>query len=162
MRFIGGLMTIPTPEDIKIAKTLQGHIPMTKRPFADIAKTLAIEEAAVIRAVENMKRQGFIRKFGAIVRHQRAGFTDNAMLIWAVPQECCEAVGKRLATYPEITHCYERTPPFEGKYNLFCMVHFGKTGREELMCRLSTAAGITDYKILVSEEEFKKSSMEYF
>jgi siroheme decarboxylase len=151
-----------TPERIKIAKYLQGDIPLNKRPFLDIGKKLTIEEALVIKALKYMKKKGAIRKFGAIVRHQRAGYAANAMVIWAVPESQCESTGNMFAAYPEITHCYERTPAFEGKYNIFCMVHFGKTGMGEMIQKMSSAASIEDYKILVSEEEFKKSSMEYF
>jgi hypothetical protein len=97
-----------------------------------------------------------------VVRHQKAGYTHNALLIWAVPPSRCDAVGTLLASYPEITHCYERMPPFEGKYTIFSMVHFGQDGGKALIKRLTDAVSIQDYKILTSEEEFKKSSMEYF
>jgi DNA-binding Lrp family transcriptional regulator len=151
-----------SPKEIKIAKSLQGHIPLTKRPYRSIGKKLVLEEADVITAIKNMQDKGVIRKFSAIVKHQQAGYTINAMVIWAVPPPQCEAVGSLFAAYPEITHCYERTPPFEGKYNIFCMVHCRESGLTELIGKLSEASSITDYQVLTSEEEFKKSSMEYF
>ncbi|MBN1381969.1 MAG: Lrp/AsnC family transcriptional regulator [Deltaproteobacteria bacterium] len=155
-------MMMPTQYDTRIAKLLQSDIPLSKTPYKDMGVMLDLEENLIIRTIKDMKKQGLIRKFGAIVGHQRAGYTNNAMVIWAVPPSQCEAVGNLFTSYPEITHCYERTPPFEGKYNIFCMVHFGETGREALIQKMSDAASVQDYKILISEKEFKKSSMEYF
>jgi DNA-binding Lrp family transcriptional regulator len=84
------------------------------------------------------------------------------MVIWAVPPDKCESVGNTLASFSEITHCYERVPPFEGKYNIFTMIHFKKENQESIIKRLSRAAGIKDFRVLTSEEEYKKNSMEYF
>ncbi|MFA4915400.1 MAG: hypothetical protein WC560_01845 [Syntrophales bacterium] len=116
-----------------------------------------------------MIKKGLIRKFGAIVRHQKAGFNQNAMLLWAVPSSKIETVGNILASFPEITHCYQRTPAFSEKYNIFTMIHL-RDNKEDpqnneynlLIRKLSSATGIEDYLVLISEEEFKKSSMEYF
>jgi DNA-binding Lrp family transcriptional regulator len=84
------------------------------------------------------------------------------MVLWAVPLDKCESVGNTLASFTEITHCYERVPPFEGKYNLFTMIHFREGIQEIIIQKLSQAAGIKDFKVLASEEEYKKNSMEYF
>jgi len=93
------------------------------------------------------------------------------MVVWAVPEEKCEEAGSLLASYREITHCYERTPALDGVYNLFTMVHLaggdpeetsGKDRIDEFVAGVSSAIGIGKYKILRSLEEFKKSSMEYF
>jgi hypothetical protein len=84
------------------------------------------------------------------------------MVVWAVPTAKLAAVGKRLASFPEITHCYERTPAFEGKYTLFTMVHFRQDVSEDLLGKIAATAGVGDYKLLRSIEEFKKISMEYF
>ncbi len=151
-----------TETEIKIAKYIQGDIPLIKRPFRAIGKESGIGEEKVIEAINDLIKRGIIRKFGAVIRHQKAGFIQNAMVIWAVPRQRCEAVGNILASFKEITHCYERTPPFEKRYTIFTMIHLQKNDRKELIQKLSTAIDIRDFKVLISEEEFKKSSMEYF
>jgi len=151
-----------TEEEKALARQIQGDIPADKRPFLKIGEILRLHEDEVIAIIQRMKQQGLIRKFAAIVRHQKVGYEKNAMVVWAVPQGACEATGQQFASFPEITHCYERTPPFEGKYNLFTMIHFRKDKPEKLIERLATLSGIRDYKILLSVEEFKKSSMAYF
>jgi hypothetical protein len=42
------------------------------------------------------------------------------------------------------------------------MVHFREREQETIIQKLSRCIGIQDFKVLVSEEEYKKSSMEYF
>lgn len=151
-----------TEKDKALARQIQGDIPLEKRPFRVIGKTVCISEDDVITSINRLKRQGCIRKFAAIVRHQRVGYEKNAMVVWAVPETECEATGQLFASFKEITHCYERTPPFEGKYNLFTMVHFRKDPPEKLIRELATLSGIRDFQVLFSVEEFKKSSMSYF
>ena len=151
-----------TEKEKKLAKHIQGDIPLGKRPFKRLGEELGLTEREVINTINNLKKRGIIRKFGAILRHQKAGLTKNVMVVWAVPEEKCEAMGNVLASYGEITHCYERIPPFEGKYNLFAMMHFRYDNPEKLIQDISLRTGIKDYMILETEEKFKKSSMEYF
>lgn len=150
------------PRVAAVARCLQGDIPLESRPFRSIAEAVSLSEEEVLTIAGRMKDQGIVRKFGAIVRHQLAGYRHNVMVLWAVSPDQCDTVGKRLASFAEVTHCYERNPPFAGRYNLFTMVHFRRQGDETLLSRMAEAAGVTDYKVLRSLEEYKKSSMEYF
>jgi siroheme decarboxylase len=151
-----------TPMETAVARRLQGDIPIAERPFQKIADEVGLTEEKVLAIADDLRRQGIIRKFGAIVRHQLAGYTRNAMVVWAVPPDQLDDVGKRLASFPEITHCYERRPAFEGRYTLFTMIHFRKDADKDLLGKIAAAAGVGDYKLLRSIEEFKKISMEYF
>jgi DNA-binding Lrp family transcriptional regulator len=151
-----------TEMEKRVSKFIQRDIPLEKRPFKCIAEQAFSSEEEVLTTIQGLMAKGSIRKFGAILRHQKAGFTQNAMVLWAVPLDKCESVGNTLASFTEITHCYERVPPFEGKYNLFTMIHFREGIQESIIQKLSQAAGIKDFKVLASEEEYKKNSMEYF
>ena len=149
-------------KDRDIAREIQGNIPLTVRPFQSIAKRLQLTESEVIATVKALLTEGTIRKFGAIVRHRRIGYSNNIMVAWAVPDGKTEEAGKKLAAFPEVTHCYERTPPFAGRYNLFTMIHLRTNNDEPLFMKMSDACGVSDFKVLRSLEEFKKNSMEYF
>lgn len=151
-----------TKREKSVAKLIQQDIPLAKRPFNSLGEQARISEEEVLTTIQSLIRKGIIRKFGTILRHQKAGFTHNAMVIWAVPKAQRNSVGEILAAFREVSHCYERTPPFMGKYTLFTMIHFGEGEDESILRKLSQATGIMDYKILISEEEYKKSSMEYF
>jgi DNA-binding Lrp family transcriptional regulator len=151
-----------TETEKKISRLIQQDVDLEKRPFKDIAEKLGTSEEEVLATIRGLMTKGVIRKFGAILRHQKAGFSRNAMVIWAVPQERIEFAGRTLASFKEVTHCYERTPPFAGKYNVFTMVHFREGNQESLIQKISQNTWIKYFKVLTSEEEYKKSSMEYF
>ncbi len=151
-----------TEMEKKISRLIQQDIALEKRPFKKIAEKVGASEEEVLATIRYLMTKGTIRKFGAILRHQKAGFSHNAMVIWAVPQERIEFAGHALASFKEVTHCYERNPPFAGKYNVFTMVHFWEGNQEIIIQKLSQKTGIKDFKVLTSEEEYKKNSMEYF
>lgn len=145
-----------------VARRIQGDIPVEKRPFAAMGKSLQCNEDEVIAAIKELMEDGIVRKFGAILNHRKAGVGKNAMVVWAMPESLTQNAGRALAARKEVSHCYERSPQFMGKYNLFTMVH-AKTGDiAAIVADISASIGITDYLILATEEEFKKTSMEYF
>jgi DNA-binding Lrp family transcriptional regulator len=146
----------------QIARRLQKDISIVKRPFQVIADAAGSTEDDVLQVTRDFMKRGWIRKFSAIVRHQKIGFTVNAMVVWAVPEERIDEAGKALASFREITHCYERTPLFLERYNLFSMVHLKEADPESFIRSIAAKLDIPDYMILYSMEEMKKSSMEYF
>ncbi len=149
--------------DKKIISLIQGDLPIDRRPFAILAETLGISEETFIERVKNLKKQGALRRFGATLRHQKAGYDSNAMVAWLVPDERIDAVGEKLAQFREVSHCYQRNPQGDWHYNLFSMVHGSDRDQcREIAERMSQAVGIKDYILLFSEKEFKKTSMEYF
>lgn len=151
-----------SPREARIARLIQGDIPLTGRPFQQIAETAGLTEEEILSVAGALRERGIIRKFAAIVRHRKVGYTHNVMVIWAAPPRQVEAAGKALSSFTEITHCYERTPPFAGRYNLFTMVHFRNEADEIRLQEMASAAGVADFRVLKSLEEFKKNSMEYF
>ena len=84
------------------------------------------------------------------------------MVVWSVAADASEKAGRALASFKEVTHCYERTPPFLGRYTLFTMVHFRSRDRAGLLADMAAAADTEDYLVLNSDRELKKISMQYF
>ena len=147
----------------KIINLIQGDLPLTLRPFAVLAERLDISESTLLEEIGKLKELGIIRRFGATLRHQEAGFSSNAMVAWKVPEGRLEEVGETIAGFKEVTHCYQREPQKDWPYNLYSMVH--GANREDcqgIARRLSREVGIDDYTLLFSQKEFKKTSMEYF
>jgi DNA-binding Lrp family transcriptional regulator len=154
--------TALNPREADVARLIQGDIPLTGSPFQRIAEIVGLTEAEVLYLAGGLRKRGIIRKFTAIVRHRKVGYTHNVMVIWAVPPAQADAAGKTFSSFEEVTHCYERTPPFADRYNLFTMVHFRNKDDEVLLQEMAAAAGVADFRVLRSVEEFKKNSMEYF
>ena len=106
-----------------IIRELTGDLPVTSQPFAPIARQLGISQRRLLTIVKRLKDEGYIRRFGATLRHRNSGFSANAMVVWRVPDEKIEEVGRIMASYREVTHCYHRRPEGQWKYNLFTMIH---------------------------------------
>ncbi len=152
-----------TETEKAICHAVQFDIPLIPRPFEKLANEIGVSEGFFIQKVQEFLDKGYIRRFGAALRHRKAGVTANGMGVWKVPEEDRESTGNIMASFKEVTHCYER-PSFPGwDYNLFTMIH-GKTKEDcfEIAGRISEATGITEYKLLFSSREFKKESMVYF
>ena len=148
-------------------------IPHTLTPFADWGVSL--------EALRDDLVQKRMRRFGAILRHQDAGFAYNAMVCFKLDErletkderrvilsdpwkgESKDSAGAILANKPYISHCYER-PSFEGfPYTLYVMMH--AQSAEELDAFIKDAAvsiGNPEYAVLHSVRELKKTSFRFF
>ena len=146
-----------------IIRLIQGDLPVHPRPFKVMAEAVDIPEAEFISRVRRLKQDGIIRRFGATLRHQEAGFSANAMVAWRVPEEQIEAVGQTLSAVKSVSHCYHRAPQRDWPYTLYAMVHGGTRDECHAIAEaLAEETGIADYVLLFSEREFKKTSMEYY
>lgn len=150
-----------TDREKTIIRFLQGDLPVTSHPFAALEAEEGISEDEVLATLERWQKDRTIRKLAGVIRHRAAGYTRNAMIVWAVPAERIDAVGTKLAIFPEVTHCYQRSPAFMEKYNLFTMIHQKDIPLEMLLKEMAAATEILDYLILESLAELKKTSMEY-
>ncbi|MBN1627676.1 MAG: AsnC family transcriptional regulator [Deltaproteobacteria bacterium] len=149
--------------DKKIIGFLQRDLPVEPRPYKIIADQLGIDEDMVLSRIQAMIDRGIIRRFGATLYHQGAGFRANAIAAWNVPEKMIDEIGKKMAELREVTHCYQRRATEEWRYNLYTMIH----GPDRDQCisiaeEMSRMSGIKDYTLLFSEKEFKKTSMEYY
>jgi len=149
--------------DKAIIRKLQQDLPLDPQPFRIIAEELGITEGELLAKVKEFKEKGYIRRLGAALRHRQMGLKANPMIVWQVPEERVEEVGKKLASFPQVTHCYQRPMLPKLRYNLYSMIH-GETREQcyELAEEMAKVVGIKTYQLLFSEEEFKKTSMQYF
>ena len=149
--------------DKEIIRLIQGDIPLVPRPFAVLSDEIKISADHIIKRVQSLIDRGVIRRFGATLRHQEAGFSSNAMVAWLVPEHRIESVAKAMVKFRQVTHCYRRRANRDWKYNLYTMIHAqNREACHRLARRMSEKTGIEDYALLFSEKEFKKTSMEYF
>ncbi|MCE5190763.1 MAG: Lrp/AsnC family transcriptional regulator [Actinomycetia bacterium] len=155
-------------EEKALARLLQADLHVTERPFLELARTLAecgydVDEAWVLERTRQWVDTRVVRRFGAAIRHHRTGFSANAMGVWHAPEERVEEVGRIMASFPEVSHCYQRPSAPTWPANLYTMIH-GRT-REEVEAvaeRIREATGLEAPRLLYSVREFKKTSMKYF
>ena len=147
----------------KIIASIQEDLPITARPYLEISMKLGIPEEELLETLQGLCDRGIIRRFGATIRHQKTGFTANAMAAWQVDEARVEEVGNKLASFKQVSHCYRRNPTPTWPYNLYTMVH----ANDEDACRqtarrMSQEAQVNTYALLFSRRELKKTSMLYF
>ncbi len=147
----------------KIIHHLQDTIPFTERPFADIATKIGISEKDLIESIKGLKEKGILRRFGAILYHQRAGVKTNVMVAWKVSENIVDEVGALMAGFEEISHCYKRKIQGDWKYNLFTMIHSNnKNDFKKVLDQIIETTGVKDYIMLSTLKEFKKVSPTYY
>ena len=147
----------------KIIASLQEDIEITERPYLGIARKLEISEPVLLETLQGLCDRGIIRRYGATLRHQKTGFTANAMAAWQVDEARIDEVGSKMASFREVSHCYRRNPTDRWPYNLYTMIH----ASDEDACRqtaqnMSEATSVDTYTLLFSRKELKKTSMVYF
>jgi DNA-binding Lrp family transcriptional regulator len=154
---------LPNGLEKKVIAALQGDMPVSSRPYRDIAEFIGVSEETVIDVVKSLSERGLIRRFGATLRHQRSGFAANAMVAWQVDEALIDTVGRKIASHEAVTHCYRRNPAPRWPYNLYTMVHAAdEQGCRRIAREIAAETGISEYSLLFSRRELKKTSMQYF
>ncbi|HEY78214.1 MAG TPA: Lrp/AsnC family transcriptional regulator [Dehalococcoidia bacterium] len=148
--------------DRAIINELQQDLPPTRTPFSAMAARLGMTENHFLAGCRSLKKRGIMRRYGAAVNHRNAGYKANAMTCWVAPKDKVDAAGGKLASLPQVSHCYERKTNPLWNYNLFAMIH----GRAREACReivrtVSAETGLSDYVILFSTREIKKTRVKY-
>jgi siroheme decarboxylase len=147
----------------KIIGSIQEDMAITTRPYLKISEKLGISEETLLETLRKLCERGIIRRFGATLRHQKTGFTANAMAAWQVDEDRIEAVGNKMASFKQVSHCYRRDPTDRWPYNLYTMIHANdKESCRRVARRMSRETEVGDYALLFSRKELKKTSMVYF
>ncbi len=149
--------------DIEVVRAVQGDLAIEPDPFAAPARALGMSIDALIDALLDMQRRGYLRRFAAILRHRKAGFGANGMAVWRVPEDRIGEAGQAMAGYTAISHCYQRPVYADWKYNLFTMIHARKKDEcEDFVAELAREHGLDDFAVLYSTTEYKKIRLAYF
>lgn len=149
--------------DKKIICAMQDEFPLVAEPYREIAEKIGISETELLNRLKCYTQSGKIRKMGAVLRHREVGYSANALCAWLVPDARIDEIGCLMASKAEITHCYVRTEQADWRYNFYTMLH-GHTRKEcqDFAAKLSQETGLTNYIMLYSTKEWKKTSMRYF
>jgi DNA-binding Lrp family transcriptional regulator len=152
-----------TPQHIAVIKELQKDITVVEEPFKEAKEKLGLSYDEFFTIANELKESGVMRRFATILNHRKAGFGANAMSVWAVPEEKGEEIGREMAEFSAVSHCYLRPSYPNWPYNLFAMVH-AKTQEEcdTLIEEMAKESGLTEYGKLYSTVEFKKQRLVYF
>ncbi len=146
------------PRDVRLLEILEEGLPFVQEPFEEVGAQLGMTGSDVIARIRALCDEGIIRRFRARINQRKVGITANALVAWRPGESSNGDAGALLASFPCITHCYQRRPvPGRWEYTLYT-VHHGYS-REEVRKDVETLAGmagIRDYILMFSTEEFKR------
>ena len=110
-------------QDRLLITAIENGLPISPRPYAQIAQQIGLSEAEVIKRLSTLKQQGIIKRHGVIVKHRQLGYQANAMVVWNIPDEQVQDYGLTLSQIDFVTLCYRRPRYPHWQYNLYCMIH---------------------------------------
>lgn len=140
-----------TSFDKKLLNLLQTKLPISARPFADLAQVLETDEAVVLRRLRELKDAGYLRRIGSFFDSGKLGYTGTLVAL-QVEAGCMEAVAEAVNRYPGTTHNYER----EGKYNLwFTLLTPSLERQKEIMDEIQRLPGVLDMMSLAARRKYK-------
>lgn len=146
----------------QILNFLQKGLPLKTFPYKSLAVRLDISEEKLLEKIKQLKRKGYIRRFGAVLNHHKVGLTANCMCVWKVPDKRVLKIAKIAKTEPMVSHCYLRKSMPCWPYNFYTMIH-GKTKTEciSLIKNISKKSGVNEFQMLFTKKQFKKTSPVY-
>ena len=154
---------MPTARDIELVRVLQRDVPLVPEPFEQWAADASLSFDELMAEAERFIGEGRMRRFAAVLRHQKAGFISNGMAVWKVPAERAEEVGRMMASFRAVSHCYKRPTYPHWPYSHFTMIHGRSEAEVEAVASaIAKETGIGEYVVLYSLREFKKTRVPYF
>jgi len=148
--------------DRQLIARLSDDLGDDRYPYQRLAQELGESEQDILARIRRYQQMGVLRRLGAILRHQRAGYTANGMSVWNVPDERVTEVAALFSACPMVSHCYERPRLPDWPYNLYAMIHtHTREACQNLVETLAQDSGLCEYQILFSLREFKKTSRQY-
>jgi len=151
------------PLDVAVVRELQEDVPLEPQPYAPMARRIGVSEEEFLAAAGRLRTQGYMRRMAGVLHHREAGYRANAMGVWVVPDDRAEEVGRVMATFKGVSHCYRRPTYPDWPYSVFH--HGARPGRQGLSGRHRChrgGTGITEYALLYSTREYKKIRLRYF
>lgn len=147
----------------KILKVASGDLPVIDKPFDIWAESIGVNVSELLSVLKKAVSDGTIRRFGAVLSHQKSGLKHNAVVVWKVPNGEVDRVGAEMARFREVTHCYLRGCTKDWPYNIYTMIHAQtKGGLFEVIEEISKNTGIEEFSVLETIKELKKTSPDYF
>jgi DNA-binding Lrp family transcriptional regulator len=110
--------------DLKLLALVQDGFPISSRPFRELGDALGIEEDEVISRLDELQKEGLVRRIGPILDLRRLG-RSGILAALAVPIDEADGAADMVNPYPEVSHNYLR--PNDSGYNLW----FTVSGTEE-------------------------------
>ena len=93
--------------DKRLINALQGGFPLVAEPYRQVADSLGLSEAELLRRLDSLLERRVLTRFGPMFQIERAG---GAFVLAAlsVPEADFERVAAQVNAFPEVAHNYRR------------------------------------------------------
>lgn len=93
--------------DRRLVNRLQEGLPVSRRPFDDIADTLGLSVDALLERIQRLLDDKVLTRFGPMFNAENLG---GALSLCAlqVPRDRYDEVAQQVNAFPEVAHNYER------------------------------------------------------
>lgn len=135
--------------DRRIINGLQGGLPVSERPFAEVGRRLGVPEEELISRLAALLDAGVLSRFGPLYNSERLGGAVT-LAAMQVPEARFEEVAAIVNAFPEVAHNYQRAHRFNMWFVVAC------EAPERIAQVLGEIAAATDLSVidLPKEEEF--------
>jgi len=134
----------------KLVNALQDGLPVCWRPFAEIAKRLGSNEKEVLQQIDNLHKNGVIRRISVLINYRALGLTST-LAAAHIPQEDIQQVTAAINALEGVSHNYLRNH----YYNLwFTLLARSDTEINVTLTDLSARFGI-NFHSLPAKRVFK-------
>ncbi len=137
--------------DRNILNMLQREFPLAIEPYRVLAERMGTDEDDFLERVRSLKKQGIIRRIGAVFDAAGAGFAST-LCAATVPVERLGQFTEVVNSYLGVTHNYLR----DHEYNVwFTFIGPTRETIEESLDHISKQTGITDIVSMPVKRRFK-------
>ena len=126
-------------------------MPISERPFLELAKILNTTEDHVLERLRYLKEHGYIRRIGPFFDSGKLEYKGTLVAL-KVKEGYMQQVAEFINRYPGATHNYER----EGEYNLwFTLLTHSEEKRKQILDEIKAQEGVEKLMNLVSNKKYK-------
>ncbi len=97
-----------------LLETIQRRVPLTPRPYEQLAAELNHRTDEIISAIKQLRKSGVIREISGIFDAAALGYSQT-LAAFCVDEDRLRQAGETVAAHPGVSHCYGRG----GDYNLW-------------------------------------------
>ena len=140
-----------TDFDKRLLNILQGNLPLCARPFSRLGEMLDTTEEHVLRRLNELKREGYLRRIGMFFNSEQLGY-HGTLIALRVAEGHLADVAQAVNRYVGATHNYER----EGDYNLwFTLLTPSRTAEEKILAEVAALPGVEGLMSLKANHRYK-------
>jgi DNA-binding Lrp family transcriptional regulator len=137
--------------DKKILNIIQKEFPVVAEPFKVVAERMGITEDEVLERISRLKKEGIIRRIGAVFDSKNIGFVST-LCAARVPEDTLKDFVEVVNSYPGVTHNYRRSH----EYNVwFTFIAPDEGTLEKSLAEIRDRTGIADIISMSAVRTFK-------